>query len=121
MREDFVELVGEVQLLAGVAVASGSDQHLGLDLTETINDPLGAEIRRATRPGGAEAGGGEHTDHGLPGVGHECSHPITDAHARVLQGALQSGDMGSQLRMAELFATAILADGHQCWMTVTAT
>ena len=38
-----------------------------------------------------------------------------------MQGALQPGDMGGQLRMAELLAATILADGHQRRVTVTAT
>src|SRR6185312_15200741 len=49
-----------VDFLAGIAIAIGAEQNLGLDLAEAIEHPVGAKVRRAGRPDGADAGRGEH-------------------------------------------------------------
>ncbi|MNF55487.1 hypothetical protein D3C84_369500 [compost metagenome] len=118
--EDFIELGGQVQVLAGIAVAGCGDQHLGLDLSEAVDHSLGAEVRRTGRPGGAQAGGCEHAGHRLPGIGHEGRDPVANANPCRPQALLQAGDMGGQLGIAELLAAAILAYGHQGWMVVAA-
>ncbi|MCY1258410.1 hypothetical protein D9M70_66180 [compost metagenome] len=43
--EDLVDLGGLVDLLAGIAVAGAGHQYFRFDLTETVNHPLGAEVR----------------------------------------------------------------------------
>ncbi|MNQ79478.1 hypothetical protein D3C85_944240 [compost metagenome] len=43
--EDFVDLVSLVDLFAGIAVAGAGHQHFRFDLAETVNHPLGAEVR----------------------------------------------------------------------------
>ncbi|MCY1213579.1 hypothetical protein D9M72_253680 [compost metagenome] len=45
--EDFAELGGQVQVLAGIAVTGGGNQHPGLDLAKAVDHTLGAEVRRA--------------------------------------------------------------------------
>ncbi|MCY1356223.1 hypothetical protein D9M69_426670 [compost metagenome] len=118
--EDLVELGGEVEVLAGVAVAGAGDQHLRFDLAEAVDHALGAEVRRAARPGGAQAGGGEHADHRLPGIRHAGGDPVAGADADGAQALLQAGDVGGEFRVAEHLAAAVLADGDQRRMAVAA-
>ena len=47
LRDDALELVGERERLAVVPIAVDRDEHLGLDLAETIQHAALAEIRRA--------------------------------------------------------------------------
>ncbi|MOA36778.1 hypothetical protein D3C78_1583220 [compost metagenome] len=43
--EDLVDLGGLVDLFAGIAVTGAGHQHFRFDLAETVNHPLGAEVR----------------------------------------------------------------------------
>jgi len=119
--EDFIELGALVDGFAGITVAGAGDQHLGLDLAEAVDDALGAEVWRGARPDRAEAGGGQHADQGLPGIGHARGDPVPPADTGRPQAVLQAGDVGGQFGVGQLFALAVLADRHHRRVIVAAT
>ena len=82
-RDDLLHLGAAVEVPAAVAVAVHAEQHLRRQLAEPVADPAPAEVGRAARPHRADAGGGEHRDHGLRGVRQAGGDPVagTDAHA----------------------------------------
>ena len=79
--------------LALKKIPIGGEQHPGLDLSETVQHALDAKIRRTRRPGGSDAGGGQHGNDGLGHVGHKSHHPIPGLNAHVPQGSGQSCDL----------------------------
>lgn len=111
--EHLVELGGQVQRLAGVAVAGAGDQHARFDLAEAVDHTLGTEVRRAARPGRAEAGGGEHADHGLPGVRHQRGDPVAGAYAQGGEALLQARHVTGQFGVAEHLAATVFAHRDQ--------
>ena len=48
----------------------------------------------------------------MPGIGHACGHPVTQADAGSLQAVLQSGDVFTELRPGQLFALTVFCDGN---------
>src|SRR5688572_20857602 len=64
-------LVGDRDGLAIVVIAVAGDEEARLDLAETVEDALLAEIGRAGRPDAAERGDGEESDDRLRHVGHD--------------------------------------------------
>ena len=83
--------------LAGVGVGVGGHEDLRLDLTESIQDALGAEVRRARGPHGADRRRAERADDALRQVGHETRDAIARLDARVQQCAGERNDPGIQL------------------------
>ena len=61
-RQHLAHRCQRIERLARVEVAIGGEQHLGRDLPEAIEHAVDAEVRRARRPDGAEARGGQHRD-----------------------------------------------------------
>ena len=43
--EDFIDLGGLLDVLAGVAISAAGDQHFWFDLAKAVDDALGAEVR----------------------------------------------------------------------------
>ncbi|MNZ69545.1 hypothetical protein D3C78_878490 [compost metagenome] len=109
--KDFVDLERLVDGLAGIAVTGAGDQYFRLDLAETVDHTLGAEVRRRTGPDRAQAGGGQHAYQGLPSVGHARRHPVTQADTGCLQALLQTGYMVGEVGITQLLALAIFAKG----------
>ena len=60
--QQFARVRETVDLLPLVKIAVGDDEQARLDLAETIQHALRAEIRRGGRPDRADAGGRQHTD-----------------------------------------------------------
>src|SRR5581483_10700374 len=58
-----------VEIPAAVAVAVDCEEHLGLDLGEAVDDAANAELRRAARPGRAQARAAEEGGDRLGDVG----------------------------------------------------
>ena len=73
------------ELLAAVAVAAHREQHLRGDLREPVDHAVRAEIRRAGRPDGAQAGRGQQADDRLGDVRQERGHPVPLADAERAQ------------------------------------
>ena len=80
-RDYFGELVMRGQHLAGIAVTVAGDEHFRLDLSETIEHALHAEIRRAGGENRADAGRGEHRNNGFGTVWHEGGDTVALAHS----------------------------------------
>ncbi len=62
--------------LVAVSIAVDRDEHHGLDLAETIDHRSRAQLRRARRPDGSEAGGSEEGHERLGDVGDVGSDPV---------------------------------------------
>jgi hypothetical protein len=65
-----------VDLLPGVAVAVGTEEHPRLDLTEAIDDAIDPEVRGARGPDRTQARCGKHGDHRLRHIGKESGHAV---------------------------------------------
>ena len=85
MLHHLLDLGADVEGFAGVAVAVAGDQRLGFDLSEAVQRPLHAEVRRTGGPNAAQDGGGEHGDHRLNAVGQPAGHPVAAADAQGLE------------------------------------
>jgi hypothetical protein len=77
---DLVRQLGDdleaVEAAAVVAVAVDGEQHRGLDLRQAVDHAAGAEVRRAARPRGPEAGGRQERGERLGDVGHVRGHAV---------------------------------------------
>src|SRR5688500_19773440 len=74
-----------IELLAAVEVAVGAQQHLRLDLAETVEHALHAEVGGAARPDRAEASGGEHRRGGFGQVGQVTGDAVALAYSGIGQ------------------------------------
>ncbi len=72
-----------VVLPPAVAVPVHGEQQLRFDLREAVDDAADAELGRAARPDGSQAGGGQEGDQRLRDVREEGGHPIAPADSEV--------------------------------------
>ena len=101
LRHDPLELFQAVEALAGVEVAVSAEKHLRLDLAETVQYSLDAEVRRAGGPGRADADAGQHGDYRLGEVGHKAGYPVSRYDPGLPQGLRQTGYRAIQLGVAQ--------------------
>ena len=109
---DLRQLIQPVQGLAVVEIAVGREQHLGLDLSETVEHPLHAEIRRGRGPHRSQRRGGQHGDDRFRHVRHIAGDPVARPHPLGLQGLRQPADGVVELGMAQPPAYLVLAPEH---------
>src|SRR5574337_2097317 len=79
--------------LAGIEIAVAGEQHLGLDLAETVKHAVDAEVRRTGGPDGTDTGRREHGNDGFWAVGHEARDAIAWLYSGFFQGIRESGDL----------------------------
>ena len=79
-----------VEGFAAVRVAIHGEQHLGLDLGETVDQAAGPEVRRATRPDRPDRRAGQERHDGLRDVRHDRHDPVTATDP----GSAQAGGDG---------------------------
>ena len=91
-----------VEVPAAVAVAVDDEHHLRLDLGESVHDARRPEVRRAARPGRAEAGRCEECDQRLGAVGEVGDHPVSRGDPEGLQALANGRHPLAQLAPAEL-------------------
>ena len=90
-RADLRDLLRPVEVAVAEAVAADGEQDLRLDLREAVDDAARAELRRARRPGRAEARGGDERDDGLRRVGQVADDAVARSDAEVQQPPPGSG------------------------------
>jgi hypothetical protein len=95
-------LGGAVDGLGAVAVAVDRQQHDGLDLAQPVDHAAGAELGRARRPDGPEAGGGEERHDRLGDVGQVGGHPVAPADPQPHQTRPAPADLVAQLGHRQL-------------------
>ena len=83
------------------------------DLAEAVEHPVGAEVGRAGRPDGAQAGRAEHGDHGLGEIGHESRNPVSGRDSFGRQGRRHRAHLLVQLAITDLPLAALLVPEHQ--------
>ncbi len=86
-----------IERLAAVDVALGGDQDARLDLPESIEHPLDAEVRRARRPDRADRRRAEHRDDRLGNVREVRGHAIAGLDTRRPQRRREGRDLGAKL------------------------
>ena len=79
-----------------IAVPVHSEEHLGLDLAEPVHDAPGAKLGRAAGPDRADAGRGEHRDHGFRDVGQGSHDAVPASHADAPERGSDGGDVAGQ-------------------------
>ena len=99
--------------LAVVEVAVGREQHLRANLAEAIEHGVDAEVRRARRPHGADAGRRQHRDDGLGTVRDECRDAVAVADAERAQARGDARDLRAQLVPRQLAALAALVGEYE--------
>ena len=94
---DLRDLGAPVDVPVAEAVATDSEQHLGLDLAETGEDAADTELRRAGRPHRAETGGGDERDDRLRRIGQVADDTVAGPHPERLQSRADAGDSVAEL------------------------
>ena len=117
---DIGQSVAPVVPGAVVAVAVDRHQHLGLDLGEAVDHAGDAELRGAARPDGADAGRGQHGDHGLGHVGQVGDHPVALGHPEPAKPGRDRRHPPAQLRVADRAQLAGLVAEQQRRVVVVA-
>ncbi len=77
-----------IEAFALEEVSIGDEKDLRLDLSETVQDPLDAEIGGTGGPHRPQAGGGEHGDDGLGHVRHEAGDAVARSDPATPSGLL---------------------------------
>jgi hypothetical protein len=95
---DLGDLGGNVKRLAVVPVAVADHEHARLDLAETVEDALDAEVRRAGRPDCAQRVGGAEGHDGLGHVGRDGADTVTGFKAELLQRLVEPRHGAGQFR-----------------------
>ena len=103
------------QVFATIGDAIHTDQDLGRDLLETINDRVGAHVGRAHTPNTADAGDRQKRHHGLRDVGQVGRDPVSRLHTLGLQMQGQCRHLSLQLgprQLTPLAAFVVADDGR---------
>ena len=102
-----------VVLLARVRVLTGRDEYGGIELAETVDQRVLAEVRRGARERGADRRRGETDDDGLDGVRHDRHDPIARTHPISQQRAGRGPHRIGQPAARQRAARAVLPDGDE--------
>src|SRR5919112_1796305 len=102
----FADSCQRINLLAGIPIAVGAEEDLGLDLAEAVEHSVGAEVGRAGGPDRPQGGRGQHGDHRLGQVRHEARHPIAGYNSFGREGGRDIGHGPVQLAIAQLALAA---------------
>src|SRR5688572_28395071 len=87
--------------LAAVVVPVGSDEQPRLDLAESIEHALYAEVGRTRRPRGSNRGAAERRHNRFRNVGDEARNAIAGLNARSPQRICESSDFTPELARAD--------------------
>ena len=102
-------LLQAVDALAVVVVAVGGDEQLRLDLTETIEHALHAEVRRSRGEDRTDAGGGQHRHYGLGQIGQVGGDPVATLDAEIFQRRSELRHLAVQVVVGEPPCDLVLA------------
>ena len=91
------ELRPAVERLPAVVVPVHRNQNGGFDLAESIDDAIGAEIRRTGRPHRANRGTGQRRDDRFGHVGHDARHAVARPDARPHEGVTRASHLLPQV------------------------
>ena len=94
---DRLHLGAAVDVAAAVSIAIDDEQHLRIDLAETVEHRLHAELGRAACPHRAEARGGQEGNDRLGDVRQVGGDAIAGADTEALQSCPRPADLVSQL------------------------
>jgi hypothetical protein len=106
--------------LAVVVVAVRTEQHLRLDLAETVEHPLYPEIGGAGRPDRPQGRARQHGHDGLGHVRHETGDPVALADTQIGQRRGGARDQIVKLAVAQAPAHLVLAPEHDGVVIVAA-
>jgi len=109
LGRDVAHLLGRRDCLAIIVVAVAGYEKLRLDLSETIERALHAEIGRAGRPDRPERGDGQHCGHRLRHVGQHRRHPVADTDPMRNKELLEPRYGRAQLLPAQAALDLVLA------------
>ena len=96
-RADGGHLGAAVHLALPVSVAVDREEHLRLDLAESVDDGSHAELGRAARPDRPQRSGGEQRDDGLGDVRQVAGDAVATADPEALEPGAHATDLGAQL------------------------
>ena len=109
------QAIDTIERLAAVGVAVGGEQEHGLDLPETVNDAVDAEVGRRRTEHRPDRCRREHDHHRLGNVGHPRRHPVTRLHTSCTHGTREVDDRATNLCPrdgAPLAGALVHADVH---------
>ena len=109
LLQDLCGLFLRIELLAAVEIAVGAEQHFRLDLAETVEHALHAEIGRTARPDRAEACGCQHRRGRFGQVRQVAGHAVSLLHAGVGKRLRQPGHQVVKVAMAQAALDPVLA------------
>src|SRR6185312_10671572 len=105
---DITHALEAVDLLSCVTVAVGADQNLGLDLTESVQYALNAEVRRARAPYRAECRRSEHRDDRFRQIRQKAGDAIAHSDTHVAQRGRDAAYLAAKLRKRQLMLSSRL-------------
>ena len=114
LGDDLRELLGQMDFLAGIAIAVDGEEHLGRDLAEAVDNRVGAEIGRGRRPHGTQRSGGQRRRDRLGRIGEQAGDMIADAHAGGRECLLKTRNQIAQLAPGEATGRSVLAAKDDC-------
>ena len=109
LGEDFGELRQPFEGLTAVDVSVGGDQHLRLDLAETVDNPRSTEVGGSRRENRPNRGRSKHGDHRFGHVRHPCRYPVTRQNAQLLQRRAEGRSFNTQFGPSHRPMKAILS------------
>src|SRR5262245_47636703 len=96
-----------IKVFAIKKVAWDSDQNFRSNLAKPVNQSLPAEIRRTSRPNGADAGGGQHGNDRFRSIGHDANHPITGLKSFLTKPCRQGANLLIQFSIGQSLLSAL--------------
>ena len=96
VRDDLLDDVTPVEILAAIAVAVDGEQHLGLDLPEAVDHRYMAHVGRCRRPDRADARYCQQRHHSLRNVRHVGDHAVARLDPKRLERVGDSRNLAFQ-------------------------